>query len=47
MSAMFMVFGLVVVLSCVTFLSRHNVNRFMRQRKTMAVLMLVRSITDK
>jgi len=47
MSAIFMVFGLIVVLSCVTFLSRSNVNRFLRQRKAMAVLMLLRSVTDK
>jgi len=47
MSAIFMVFGLIVVFSCITFLSRSNVNRFLRQRKTMAVLMLIRSVTDK
>lgn len=47
MSIIFVMFGLVVVLSCVTFLSRSNINRYLRQRKTMAVLMLVRSVTDK
>lgn len=47
MSAILMVFGILLVISSITILSRQNIRRLSRQRKLDLVLAKVRQVTKK
>ena len=47
MSAIFLVFGAAVITVSIIFLSKNSPKRAMRQRKTHAVLAMLRKATDK
>jgi len=47
MGTIIMVFGSIFVISAITFLSRQNIRRFVRQRKTSEVLTLVRQVSER
>jgi hypothetical protein len=46
MGAIVLVFGVVAVLSCITVLSRQNIKRFLRRRKTFNILVMMRQASE-